>query len=200
MPVGGPTGVPARVAGAPRTKRDELELLINSRNPIITVESSEEQRFMELLERAATELGIPLYVWSVTTGLARAGGAALYNSDQPEQVLTNITTVQGDGIFLLKDFGRYCDNDRVSRRLRDLADGFRTARRSIVILGASIQLPAELAADAVEFQLGLPTVDELVGGVKATLADLNRTQGIATSVDAVGVGQLAKNLAGLSSG
>ena len=114
MPVGGPTGVPARVAGAPRTKRDELELLINSRNPIITVESSEEQRFMELLERAATELGIPLYVWSVTTGVARAGGAALDNSDQPEQVLTNITTVQGDGIFLLKDFGRYCDNYRVS--------------------------------------------------------------------------------------
>jgi AAA+ superfamily predicted ATPase len=195
--VGTAAGMPIRVAGAPRTKRDELELLINSRNPIITVESSEEQRFLEVLERAATDLGIPLFIWSVTTGLARAGGAALYNSDQPEQALTNITTVQGDGIFLLKDFGRYCDNDRISRRLRDLADGFRTARRSIVILGASIQLPAELAADAVEFQLGMPTVDELVGGVKATLADLNRTQGIATSVDAIGVGQLAKNLAGL---
>ncbi len=197
MTIGAPAGIPARPAGAPRSKRDELELLINSRNPIITVESSEEQRFLELLERAATELGIPLYVWSVTTGLARAGGAALYNSDQPEQALTNITTVQGDGIFLLKDFGRYCDNDRISRRLRDLADGFRTARRSIVILGAAIQLPAELAADAVEFQLGLPTVDELAGGVKATLADLNRSQGIATSVDAIGVGELAKNLAGL---
>jgi SpoVK/Ycf46/Vps4 family AAA+-type ATPase len=179
-------------------KREELALLVNSRNPIVTVETSEEQRFAALLERAAEELGIPLYVWSVTTGLGRAGGAPLYNSDQPEQALSNIATIQGDGIFLLKDFCRYCDNDRISRRLRDLADGFRTSRRSIVLLGAAIQLPPELDADAVAFQLGLPSVDELLSGVKATLAELNRTQGIATSLDAVGVGQLAKNLAGLS--
>ncbi len=193
-----PAGSPVRPAGAPRTKRDELALLINSRNPIVTVETAEEQRFVELLERVALDLGISLFVWSVTTGLARAGGAGLYNSDQPEQALTNISTVQGDGIFLLKDFGRYCDNDRISRRLRDLADGFRTARRSIVILAASIQLPPELAADAVEFQLGLPTVEELTGGVKATLAELNRTQGIATSLDGPGIVQLAKNLSGLA--
>jgi ATP-dependent 26S proteasome regulatory subunit len=175
-----------------------LALLVNSRNPIVTVETSEEQRLSALLERVAEELGIPLYVWSVTTGLGRFGGAALYNSDQPEQALTTIASIQGDGIFLLKDFCRYCDNDRISRRLRDLADGFRTARRSIVLLGAAIQLPPELEADAVAFQLGLPSVEELVGGVKATLAELNRSQGIATSLDATGVGQLAKNLAGLS--
>jgi hypothetical protein len=46
-------------------KREELALLVNSRNPIVTVETSEEQRFSTLLERAAEELGIPLYVWSL---------------------------------------------------------------------------------------------------------------------------------------
>jgi SpoVK/Ycf46/Vps4 family AAA+-type ATPase len=66
------------------------------------------------------------------------------------------------------------------------------------MLGATIQLPPELEADAVAFQLGLPSEEELVGGVKATLAELNRTQGIATSLDSAGVGQLAKKLAGLS--
>ena len=198
---------PLPVPAAPNTgfmgaaliaKREELALLVNSRHPIVTVETSEELRFSALLERVAEELGIPLYVWSVTTGLGRYGGAGLYNSDQPEQALTNIAAIQGDGIFLLKDFCRYCDNDRISRRLRDLADGFRTGRRSIVLLGAAIQLPPELEADAVAFLLGLPSVEELVSGVKATLAELNRTQGIATSLDATGVGQLAKNLAGLS--
>jgi ATP-dependent 26S proteasome regulatory subunit len=189
------TGIAATGLSA---KREELALVVNSRHPIVTVETSEEQRFSGLVEQVAEELGIPLYVWSVTTGLGRFGGAALYNSDQPEQALTTIASIQSDGIFLLKDFCRYCDNDRISRRLRDLADGFRTGRRSIVLLGAAIQLPPELEADAVAFQLGLPTVEELVGGVKATLAELNRAQGIATSLDAVGVGQLAKNLAGLS--
>jgi AAA+ superfamily predicted ATPase len=185
------------IAGATSPAVNQLTLLINSRNPIITVETSEEQRFLAVLERVAMQLEIPLYVWSVTTGLGRAGGAALYNSDQPEQALTNIGTVQGNGIFLLKDFARYCDNDRISRRLRDLADGCRTARRSIVILGASLALPAELSADAAAFQLGLPSAEELVGGVRRTLAEL-AAQGLPNGLDVTALGQLAKNLAGLS--
>ncbi len=187
--------VPGTVSAA---KRDQLCLLINSRNPIITVETNEELRFCALLERVAAQLGIPLYVWSVTTGLGRSGGTTLYNSDQPEQALTNIATVQGDGIFLLKDFARYCENDRVSRRLRDLADSFRTARRSIILLAASISLPPELTADAVPFQLGLPSADELLRGVTCTLAELNSENGLPSALDSLAIGQLTHNLAGLS--
>jgi AAA+ superfamily predicted ATPase len=200
-PIGPKTAVPDYATlpgGVSAAKRDQLCLLVNSRNPIITVETSEEQRFSALLERVAERLAIPLYNWSVTTGLARAGGAALYNSDQPEQALANIATIQGDAIFLLKDFARYCDNDRISRRLRDLADGFRTARRSIVLLAASLTLPSELNADAVRFQLGLPSAEELLGGVRCALTELSTSQGFTNALDAVAMGQLAKNLSGLS--
>jgi ATP-dependent 26S proteasome regulatory subunit len=196
-----PLSIPARTptAGAALdAKRDQLCLLINSRNPIITVETNEEQRFTELLERVATRLTIPLYTWSVTSGLARVGGAALYNSDQPEQALANIGSVQGDGIFLLKDFARYCDNDRISRKLRDLADGFRTARRSIILISAALSLPPELAADAIPFQLGLPSAEELLPAVRATLAQLTAAQGLPNALDAVALAQAAKNLTGLS--
>ncbi len=190
-------GIPTTIAGARTKKQEELRLLINSRNPIISVESEEEDRFTRLLVGVASDLGVSLYIWSVTAGLAKWGGAALYNSDQPEQALTNIATIQESGIFLLKDFGRYCDNDRISRRLRDLADGFRTARRSIVILAASIQLPKELVADAATFQLGLPVAEELLPGVKRVLAELNHEQGLAIALDVVGMTQAANNLVGL---
>ena len=178
-------------------QREKLRLLINSRNPIITVETSEEQRFLEVLAATTQELNVPLYIWSVTEGLGKAGGAALYNSDQPEQALANIATIQGDAIFLLKDFARYCDNDRISRRLRDLADGFRTARRSIVLLAASIQLPPEVAADAAPYELGLPSAEELLPGVKFVLAEVTRDQALPVALDLAGIGQLAKNLVGL---
>jgi AAA+ superfamily predicted ATPase len=193
----GSTG-PCATGSGLDAKRDQLCLLINSRNPIITVETSEEQRFSLLLERVASRLAIPLYTWSVTTGLARASGAALYNSDQPEQALANIGTVPGDGIFLLKDFARYCDSDRISRKLRDLADGFRTARRSIILVSAVLSLPPELAADSVEFQLGLPSAEELLSAVRTTLVELGAVQGIRNTLDAVALGQIAKNLVGLS--
>ncbi len=56
-------------ATAKPNKHDELRLLVNSRHPIITVETPEEERFEQLLLEMATELGVPLYEWSVTTGL-----------------------------------------------------------------------------------------------------------------------------------
>jgi AAA+ superfamily predicted ATPase len=178
-------------------KRDELALLVNSRHPIITVESSEEQRFSDLLTQVAAQLGIPLYVWSVTTGLGKFGGASLYSSDQPEQALANIATIRGDAIFLLKDFARYCENDRISRRLRDLADSFRTSRRSIILLAASLALPPELVSDVAEFRLGLPSPEELVPGVARTLAELNTAQRLPNTLGALDMTQVAQNLAGL---
>ncbi len=194
-PVGGT--VASGSATGRGSNRHALRLLINSRCPIITIETAEEQRACELLEQVASELNISLFVWSVTDGLARAHGASLYNSDQPEQALSNIGTIPGDAIFVLKDFARYCDNDRVSRRLRDAADGCRTSRRSIVLLGAKLLLPPELEADAAQFDLGLPSAEELTAGVRRALAELNQQQGLASTLDVQAIAQLAKNLLGL---
>src|SRR5207248_9487705 len=127
-------------------KHDELRLLINSRHPIITVETPEEERLEALLMEVATELGVPLYEWSVTTGLAKAHGAPLYHTDSPEQAVANIALIQGDGIFFLKDFARYCENDEICRRLRDVAEEFRTVRRSILLTVAQLELAAAVEA------------------------------------------------------
>ncbi len=178
-------------------KHDELRLLINSRHPIITVETPEEDRVEALLLDVAAELGVPLYEWSVTTGLAKAHGAPLYNTDSPEQGLANIALIQGDGIFLLKDFARYCDNDKICRRLRDLAEKFRTVRRSIVLTAAKMELPPDLEGDAVPFQFGLPEAEDLLPGVKQVLAELNREQRIPIALDIPALTQLAQNLVGL---
>jgi len=105
--------------------------------------------------------------------------------------------VEGDAIFLLKDFARYCENDKICRRLRDLAERFRTARRSIVLTAAKVELPADLEAEAMPFQLGLPEAEDLLPGVIEVLSELNREQRVAVSLDAVSMKQLAQNLVGL---
>jgi ATP-dependent 26S proteasome regulatory subunit len=198
------TQVPGVVVSAPvkpaaprQDKHDELRLLVNSRHPIITVETPEEERAEQLLLEVAAELAVPLYTWSVTAGLAKAHGAPIYNTDNPEQALANVALIQGNAIFLLKDFARYCDNDRVCRRLRELAEKFRSERRSIVITAAALQMPPDLHGDSVPFQLGLPTADELLPGVKNVLEEMNRTQQIPLALDIPGIAQLAQNLVGL---
>src|SRR5215471_10913834 len=183
--------------GSHGAKRDELRLLINSRHPILTVETTEEDRVEQLLLEVATDLGVPLFTWSVTLGLARFQGAPIYNSEPPEAALSNIAVVQGDGIFLLKDFARYCENDKVCRRLRELAEQFRAARRSIIITAGAIKLPPELDGESAPFELGLPGNDELLAGVKQTLADLNRDSRIVSTLDSSALEKLASRLAGL---
>jgi ATP-dependent 26S proteasome regulatory subunit len=187
---------PKTVAPGPN-KHDELCLLVNSRHPIITIETTEEGRADQLLFDVATQLDVPLYTWSVTIGLARMKGAPMYNTETPEQALTNIDVIHGDGIFVLKDFARYCDNDRVCRRLRELAEKFRGERRSIVIIAASLQLPPDLQGDAAPFQLGLPSAAELLPSVKLVMAQANVANQIAIALDAAATLQLTQNLVGL---
>jgi hypothetical protein len=179
------------------SKRDELRLLINSRQPIISVETAEEERLEALLFDVATEMDVAMFRWSVTKGLSRFHGEALYNSDTPEAALTNIATIAGDGIFLLKDFSRYCENDKVCRRLRELAEQFRTVRRSIVITAASVELPADLNGDVATFAFALPTAVEFLPGVKDILRDATTRQMLPVALGPDGAQQLAKNLVGL---
>jgi hypothetical protein len=189
------TVAPGMAPGA--QKCDELVLLINSRSPIVTVETSEEDRLADLLAMAATKLGVPFYSWSVTTGLSKMGGTGIYGSDQPEQSLANIAEIGGDGIFWLKDFARYCDNDRISRHLRDLADKFRAARRAIVISAVSLELPPELVAESATFELGYPCADELLPRVREVLADAMLNRHTSVTLDAAERMTLARNLVGL---
>jgi ATP-dependent 26S proteasome regulatory subunit len=188
---------PVKAATSRQNKHDELRLLVNSHHPIITVETSEEERLEQLALDVAAELAVPMYTWSVTAGLAKAHGSPIYNTDSPEQAVANIALIQGDAIFLLKDFTRYCENDRVCRRLRELAEKFRAERRCILITSAALQLPPDLRGDSIPFQLGLPTADDLLPGVKTVLAEMNRTQQIPIALDLTGITQLAQNLVGL---
>ena len=178
-------------------KRDELRLLINSRNPIITVETTEEDRFEGLLQALSADLGIPLFTWTITTGLTKWKGSPIYGTDELEQALANIALIHGQGIFLLCDVARYCDNDHVARRLRDLADAFRTERRSLVISAASIKLPPELECESVSFDLGLPDASELLPGVNQVIAQVGHDQRLPITLDVSGIAQLAHNLVGL---
>jgi hypothetical protein len=127
---------------------------------------------------------------------ASKGRTALQHPDS-EQALTNIDLIHGDAIFLLKDFSRYCENDRVCRRLRELAEKLRAERRSIVITAATMQLPPDLQADAAPFQLGLPSAEELVHCAKQVIAEANAENRIPVSLDGPGTLQLAQNLVGL---
>src|SRR3989304_1700100 len=148
-------------------KRTELPLRINSRHPIITVETSEEARVEQLIGEVAAELDVPFSVWTVTTGLLRRGtDQPMYETDDPHKALASIALIRGDGLFLLKDFTRYLEAPKILRRVRELAASFRDVRRSIILSAPILKLPPELADEAVEFRLTLPDAAGLLPAVQ----------------------------------
>jgi SpoVK/Ycf46/Vps4 family AAA+-type ATPase len=152
--------------------RRELALLVNSEYPIIYMETWEEARATGILVDVAATLGVPLYEWTVTTGLAREGGAPIYNTHEPAQGLAAISTLTGEGLFLLKDFHKYLDQDVIVRKLRDLAQEFRRERRAIIITAPVVSIPIELEKDAARFSLRLPSEGELNQLAAATVREL----------------------------
>jgi hypothetical protein len=66
-------------------KREQLCLLLNSRNPIITVETNEEQRFSELLERAEIEQAIISTLYTAFSQKSQLSTAILLSELQSTQ-------------------------------------------------------------------------------------------------------------------
>lgn len=135
----------------PLDPRKELALLVNSQFPIIYLDTWEERRATEILGMVAEDLNLPLYIWTVTQGLARAGGAPIYNTQEPAQVLAQIGGIEGEGMFLLKDFHKYLEQDVIVRTLRDLAAKFKRARHAMVISAPVVNIPVELEREVARF-------------------------------------------------
>ena len=134
--------------------RRALVLLVNSSYPIIYLETWEEARATAILAGVAEDLGVPLYEWAATTGLARAGGAPIFNSQDPGQALAAITSITGDGLFVFKDFHKYLEQDVIVRKLRDLAQEFRRAQARHHHTSPVVTIPVELEKDTARVALG----------------------------------------------
>ena len=164
----------------------ELKTLIQSRHPIVTIDTVEEERVDTLLQAVATDLKVPLFTWTVTHGLLRLdlsaeariakadGEHAIYGTTNPRVLVRHLATLTVRAIFHLKDLTTHLSDAMVARGLRDTAQVFLRSGSTAVLSGNSVHLPAELAGDAVPFALHLPNHEELRQVVHQLLRSLRR--------------------------
>ncbi|HEU5258112.1 MAG TPA: AAA family ATPase [Vicinamibacterales bacterium] len=177
----------------------DLRALIQSRHPIITIDTVEEERVDNLLGIVASGLHMPLFTWTVTHGLQRAGGEnVVYGTANPQMLVRHLATLTVRGIFHLKDLHAHLGDATVVRGMRDIASTFIKSGSTAVISGGSIHLPAELTREAVPFDLHLPDHDELQQIVRQILRTLNRQHEVAVTLGADGMESLLQALSGLT--
>ena len=102
----------------------DLRVLIASRHPLIVAEVSDEERFLSILRRSADTVGVPLWRWSATKGLARDGtDNDQYMTADCKKALDFVSEIAGPAVFVFAD-AQHVLEDRVVKvvdRIRQFA-------------------------------------------------------------------------------
>lgn len=170
------------------TSREEIEVLIRARYPILYVISFEENRVFDVLENIAHTLKKPLRSWSVTHGLRHAS-----EQDQIEppktsklsadlDILAQIHGTQESTIFLLRDYHVYLNDTRVTRLLRELAPRLRARKQTIIICAPTLRLPVELEKEVTVLEFALPEKDEIDAVIDSALEGVSDNTSINKSL------------------
>lgn len=160
----------------------DLGLLLDSKVPILVIESYEEVRVLEMITRLAVTRASPLYTWSITEGLCRLGfGADVDGSGEtadPATVLKTIKATTQPGIYVLCDFHPWLKDEPVNLRLlREIAMHYPRLGHTVVLLSHELSLPDELRRHCARFALSMPTEEQLMSLVREEASKWSRTRG-----------------------
>lgn len=148
---------------------------------------------------------IPMIAWDIVQGwypLNTAGKAALKEYDPVAMQLPDSLNLLANTdcrlvIAFLHNAQRWLERDGVAQALWLLRDPWKSKGSTMILLGPSIKLPAELAADVIVVRDTSPTRDGIQGVVDSMVADAKK--GGATIPDDYGRDRVVDGCLGLQS-
>ena len=140
----------------------DLTLILQSRFPLVVVETHEEPRVLALLEQAANLEGWALFVWSIADGLRRS------NNSQPItqtyaflDALRHIDKTPQNGLYVLLDAHPYLSDPVNARLIREIAMDHGQAARTLVLVSPRLELDSELSRMSARFALSVPDLEAI---------------------------------------
>ena len=146
----------------------------------------------------AGDLRLPFYEWSVTEGLRRLRGATIDVTQDALMALRHIDRIDGDAIYLMKDLAPHLSTPTVARALRDLTQKLTSTRSAIVLTGNPIELPADIDALAVRFEMELPDEQEIRDLIRAVIESVGARQKVRVDLTRDDAQRIVHALSGLT--
>jgi AAA+ superfamily predicted ATPase len=186
-------------------RQRDLELLLQSRTPIIVIESRDEGAMLDMLRQISLNRTkddhVPLFRWTITDGLQRLDiilEPQLHNA-RPTEVLRHIRAVNKPGLYVLLDFHPYLGDPVNVRLLKDICLNFSKVPRQVVLISHEVLLPDDIRGYSARFDVALPTEKERQAIVKRVAAEwASDNPGSRITVDPKAFSLLVQNLAGLT--
>jgi SpoVK/Ycf46/Vps4 family AAA+-type ATPase len=147
----------------------ELTSIIRARFPIVLIETHEEPRARQLLEKLANLEEQALFSWSVADGLCRAKpNERVAQTHNLQEALRHIDQSPQNGLYVLCDAHPFLDNPINVRLVREIALDYYKSARTLVFISPKLELPSELLRVSARFRLSLPN--------RARIKDIIRTE------------------------
>jgi len=202
-----------------------LKVLLDSSTPIVAIETVEEVRAVRLVRAACAALNLAAFEWTIASGLARCGSdvgelvpdgldstspysaaaqqtlansKAIYNSQDPAQMLGNLEGISIGAAFILKDLHRHMDQPVVVRRLRDVGQKFSENRRTIILTSPKIEIPSELSGLVEFLELPLPDRRRLRQIIDEVVVRISKDHTLQRKLDQQGFDAVVESLRGLT--
>jgi hypothetical protein len=179
----------------------DLRLIIESRIPVVIIETWEEKRALTLLSKLGIQLGTPVFAWSITDGLRRcdydqANNQAL--TTEPEAALKHIRSAKLAGIYALCDFHPFLnDEPRIIRLIKDIALDAEETGQCLILISHAIDIPSEFKRHSARFSLSVPEDHKLRAAVYKEAQEFSNTKGRKVKTDRDALDKLISNLRGL---
>ncbi len=148
---------------------NDLLLLLRSSQPIISIQTHEEQRAVDLVRRCSVTLNKPVLQWSLTKGLVDAGTgqpalslAGKHVSENkkdaanPKELLSDISSNRTPSLFVLLDFHHHLDDPFCVRIIKEIAQDYHDKGHHLVFISHELSMPAELSRFTAQFEMALP--------------------------------------------
>ncbi len=193
------------MCGAQMQDVNELKLLLDSRIPLVVIETFEEKKALDVLVQVANRQGRDLHRWSTTEGLTRMNfGPQLVAKGSEfnlvEEALKQIRTHTQPGVYALCDIHPYLvEQPQVVRLLKDIALNHFAVPHTLVFLSYQLRLPPELSRYSSSYTLSLPSDDKIMEIIREEAKDWSdRHGGTRVKTDNITLKKMLNNLQGLS--
>jgi len=176
----------------------ELDVYFRARCTLICVVSFEEERIIAGIKSVCERTKRSLHSWDhadyLTTLVGEASGIS--QPKDPISLLESIDKMEGQHVFVLRDFHQcWKGQERVIRKLRNLAQRLKYTRKTIVVTSPVSQVPEELRDDMLVMEFPAPDTAQL----GTILAGLESTPGVKVDLTPQGREKVVSSALGLSS-
>lgn len=178
----------------------DLKLLIRGHVPIITIESNEEKRALELVTTSTQLDYLPTFKWTVTEGIQRLDLSLdpQRHVADPQDALKHIKASALQAAYIFMDFEPYLSDPINIRLIKEIAMRFDSDKGKLIFISHNLLLPESLKPLSASFKLRLPDKNTLLQMIRDEAQQWQTSQNRKVRTDKATLDRLTQNLTGLT--